>query len=197
MGKLELKSKMSGHQSKLCSSDTALIKMIMQGDRDQYRHLVMRYKDQVFAIISRQVSDRNIAEELTQETFVKAYLNLSRFRGEASFATWISRIAINHASSYFSSRRQAERQITESLDPDKHQVESEDQSSQHESKQLIELFQTALEDLKPKLREVVVLCSLEGKSYQEAAEILQVPVGTVRSRLNKARLLLKEAMPDD
>lgn len=172
-------------------SDEALIGAVLSGDKEQFRPLVTRYKDMVFSMIMRQVGDPALAEEIAQETFLKAYLSLRSFRFEARFSTWLVRIALNQTSSYFASRRFKEKQRTETFDPLLHDSACSAPGAENEEEKLISRLQTALKGLKRKFREVLVLCALEGKSYEEAAQILKVPVGTVRSRLNKARLLLQ------
>ncbi len=171
--------------------DATVISRILAGDRDLFRVLVSAHKDSVFFAIRRQINDHATAEELAQETFVKAYRGLSSFRGDSSFRTWVIRIAINTTHSYFSSKEFKQKSSTEPLDPIKHDRFSA--VPQQESRKL-SLFKEALTTLSPKLRETLVLCGLEGKKYEEAAAVLDVPVGTIRSRLNKARLLVRDAV---
>lgn len=175
------------------SAEFDIVRRVASGDRAEFRHLVARYKDMIFSLALRQVGNRSIAEELAQEVFVKAYLNISRFRFESSFSTWLVRIAINHINSYFASKRYKQARNTESFVPERHDRDCESPETQLQRKERIRLFQAALAQLKPKFREAITLCGLEGKSYEEAARILKIPVGTVRSRLNKARLELKNA----
>lgn len=174
--------------------DLALIKRVLAGDRDRFRDLVEIYQNTIFALVMRQVGKRDVAEDLTQEVFVKAYKALSKFRSEAKFSTWLTRIALNHTNTYFCSKRYREQQRTQSFDPALHDSAAHDRSEHSEEEKRLELFREALAKLKPHLREVLVMCGLEGKSYQETAEILEIPIGTVRSRLNTARLKLKDAL---
>lgn len=171
-------------------SDYALIKLVLKGEKDEFRHLIDRYKEGVFNLFMRQIGNRSIAEELSQETFLKAYLNLKGFRFEASFGTWIYRIALNNSHSYFASRRFRNEMRTRSIE--EVTPGAEPQAHIDQSKAQIDLLRRALGTLKPIYREVVVLCALEGKSYEEVAAVLKIPIGTVRSRLNKGRLLLKK-----
>ena len=177
-------------------TEYSLIKRITAGDKEEFRVVVDEYKDLIFSMIMRQTGDRAVAEELTQETFVKAYVNLKSFRAESKLSTWLTRIALNHTNTYFGSRRFKERQRGESFIPDTHDREdrSDEQDELLRKEEELSKFRAALGTLKPKFREVLVLCSLEGKSYEEVAEIVGVPIGTIRSRLNKARLLLKHAV---
>ena len=173
-----------------------LIRRIQSGEKDEFRHLVQNYKNLVFSMILRQVGDYTLSEELSQEVFIKAYLNLKKFQHKSSFSTWLTRIALNHVSTYFSSKRYKLQKITEAYDYKNHETTTDDSSRENEIKheQQLESFRQAVAKLKNIFRDVIVLCSLEGKSYEEAAGILGVPVGTVRSRLNKARLLIKQSI---
>lgn len=169
----------------------AIIRRILAGEKDLFRELVGHYKNLVYAMIVRQVGDVGCAEDLTQEVFVKAYLNLKKFRYESKFSTWLMRVALNHMNSHFTSKKFKQQKRTESLEP-KHDSPVVEDEQQEERKTLLKNFTEAFSRLKPKFREVISLCGLEGKTYEEAAQLLDVPVGTVRSRLNKARLTLKE-----
>jgi RNA polymerase sigma-70 factor (ECF subfamily) len=171
--------------------DASTISRILAGERDLFRVLVSAHKNSVFSTIRRQIHDHSTAEELAQEVFVKAFRGLSSFRGDSSFRTWVTRIAINTTHSYFSSKEFKQKSSTEALDPIKHDRFSV--IPQQESRKL-SLFKQAISTLSPKLQETLVLCGLEGKKYEEAAAILGVPIGTIRSRLNKARLLVRDAV---
>ena len=175
-------------------SDTATIKAVLSGDTDQYRKLILRHQNRIFSLVNRQVQDVQISEELTHEIFVKAFLNLKKFRYEAKFTTWLTRIALNHVNSYFSSKKFKQQKRTDAFDPSLHDRATATMDNERERKNYLNLFREALSQLRPKLRDVIVLCGLEGRSYEEAAEILSIPIGTVRSRLNTARLNLKNAV---
>jgi RNA polymerase sigma-70 factor (ECF subfamily) len=173
-------------------SDEKLAQLAAKGDREAFRSLVMRYKDYTFSLIRRQVRDESVAEDLTQEVFIKVFRGLASYRGDALFKTWIVRIALNTTNSYFSSRRFKESRTTEQL-PDEHEIlSSYSASTTDETDQRLGLFQQALASLTPKLRDVLVLCALQEKSYEETAHLLSIPVGTVRSRLNSARTTMRE-----
>ena len=170
--------------------DDVIIRHVLQGDRDRFRHLVLRHQSTVLALMMRQVGEKATAEELAQEAFLKAYRNLHLFRFEAKFSTWLTRIALNTMNSYFSSRAYKEKRLTESFRCERHDQPG---GVTADSAADVDEFRRLLAKIPPKLREVLVLCGLEGKSYEEAATFLEIPIGTVRSRLNKARLVLKEA----
>ena len=177
--------------------DEELITRIVDGEKELFRIIIDRYQRLVMSMIGRQVSDNGIVEDLSQEVFVKAFLNLNRFRGDASFSTWLVRIALNHTNSYFRSRSFKEKSKTGELqqvtEPAGHDTPEDIIARERKVKR----FQYALAQLSPVHRDVLTLCALEGKPYEEVAQILSIPVGTVRSRLNKARLLMKELVRSD
>ncbi|MCO6430266.1 MAG: sigma-70 family RNA polymerase sigma factor [Deltaproteobacteria bacterium] len=176
--------------------EAALIRAVQRGSQEEYRVLVMRYKDMVFNLIKRQVGQHHVAEDIAQEVFVRAYFGIKKFRLDSKFSTWLTRIALNQTNSYFSTKRYKQQSRTESFDGKLHEMSDIEKKAETEEEAeknaMLATFREALGCLKPKFRDVLVLCGLEGRSYQEAAEILGVPVGTIRSRLNKARLLVKD-----
>lgn len=179
---------------KLDSSDFAderqIIMRVLKGDKDEFRHLVRAHQDRIYTVIRRQVTSEVIAKELAQEVFIKAYRFLPKFKFESTFSTWIIRIALNTTASYFKSKRYYQAQKTEAIE--NHLNLSEQDCSEEREK--IKQLQQAMSSLKANSRDVLVLCGLESKSYEEAANILQIPVGTVKSRLNTARLELKQIL---
>lgn len=175
-------------------ADDLLVDRILAGELELFRFLVDRHKNLVFAMIMRQISSRETAEELSHEVFVKAYKNLKSFRKEAKFSSWLVRIALNHCSSYFSSKVFKQKLATDELE--NLEIEGNNQSPEDalEHKELTFALQTCLQKLKPLFRDVITICALESRSYDEAAQLFEVPVGTIRSRLNKARLLMRECL---
>ena len=172
------------------TDDHQIVREVISGEVDRFRILVLRHQSLIFSLMLRQTGDRELAEELAQDAFLKAYRHLKLFRFESKFSTWLTRIALNSMNSYFSSRAYKERSKTESFSAEVH---DRSDSASADSKSDVEQFRALIGTLSPKLRDVLVLCCLEGKSYEEAATVLCIPIGTVRSRLNKARLILKEA----
>ncbi len=178
------------HKSEI--SDKQLVEAVLAGKQEEYRYLVLRYQDQVFAMIMRQVGERDVAEDLAQDTFLRAYRGLKQFRNDAKFSTWLIRIALNVCNSYFSSRRYREKQKTVVMENQLNNTTDTTNSDQGYSAEQIERLRVAVQKLSPTLQSVLVICGLEKKSYEEAARILEIPVGTVRSRLNRARERLQQ-----
>lgn len=175
------------------ASEREIITSVIAGNRENFRYLVAAHQQKVFAMIRRQVTDEHLAGDLTQDAFVKAYVNLPSFRFESSFSTWLIRIALNVTHTYFRSRQFKEAQKTMPLDPlfDAGHPDS----AHHEAAASaidIQRLRRVISTLKPIYREVIVLCCLEGKTYDEASSILQIPRGTVCSRMNTAFRLLKD-----
>lgn len=170
--------------------ESELIQRAQQGDTTAFEPLVLRYKDLVFARIYRSVCDRSSAEELSQEVFVKAFRGIRGFRGDCKFSSWLTRIALHAVSTHRSSRgyREALRtepgaqEISHSLDEGAEAVLLQ--------RERVSVLGRCLGELSERLHAVMVLVALNGASYEEAAEAVQVPLGTVRSRLNQARLQL-------
>lgn len=171
--------------------DHEILKRILDGHPEEFATVVEEFQSRIFKVIFRQVGDRGIAEDLTQQVFIKAYQNLDRFRGDAEIGTWLTRIALNETSTYFSSKRYKQMRRTEPLDV----VKEESKESGLEG--LLPQFRTALSQLSPILRDSFILCVIEGYQYNEVAQMLEISIGTVRSRVNAARLKLSELIQED
>ena len=175
--------------------DIELVQAALGGDKEAFGQLVVRYQDRVFNTLVRVLGNREDAGDIVQDAFVQAYVKLDSFRGDARFYTWLYRIAMNLALSH---RRR--RKPTESLDETKTNI-GDEPAAQYPTaaEQLIAreraaLLQQALLKLNVEHRQILALRELEACSYEEIAEILELPVGTVRSRLFRARLQLKEQL---
>lgn len=172
-----------------------LIRDVLGGHRNQFEDLVVRYQGMIFGMIKRQVRDEATARDLSQETFLRAFKGLKGFRFRSTFSTWITRIALNVTHSYFSSRRYKEVQRNVALEPEHiAQAQRPEMVDTGTDPSVIAALQRSIGALKPKFREVIVLCSLEGKTYAETAEILQIPIGTVCSRMNTALSQLRREL---
>lgn len=184
--------------------EAELIEQCRQGVRPAFDALVLRYQDRIFNTVWRICGNRSEAEDLTQEAFVKALQAIDRFDGRSGFYTWLFRIATNLA---LSERRRAARRQTYSLDsagpeddrgglpadqrPGAPGAEPEARACADESHALV---LAALASLDQEHRAVVVLRDMESFGYEEIAEILEVPIGTVKSRLHRARMALREKL---
>ncbi|MBN2559544.1 MAG: sigma-70 family RNA polymerase sigma factor [Phycisphaerae bacterium] len=185
--------------------DAELVEQCRRGDNAAFGRLVVKYQDRVFNTCWRMCGNRADAEDLTQEAFVRALQSIDRFGGRSKFYTWVFRIAVNLV---ISARRMNRRTTTYSLDasydaarhgeshPAGPQLAAGDESpDQHAStREHQALVLDALESLDEEQRAVVILRDLESFAYDEIAEILEVPPGTVKSRLHRARLALRQTL---
>ncbi len=177
------------------TDDTQLVQAALGGDKEAFGCLVERYQDRVFNTLVRVLGSRDDARDIVQDAFVQAFVKLDSFRGDAKFYTWLYRIAMNLALSHRRRRR-----LTESLDATKENVGEEPVAQQPTAAQDLiereraEQLQQALLKLNDGHRQILVLRELEGFSYETLSEILELPVGTVRSRLFRARIQLKEQL---
>jgi RNA polymerase sigma-70 factor (ECF subfamily) len=179
-----------GHKSK---TEREIIESVLAGEQEDFRFLLMTYQNGIFALVMRTVGERDVAEELTQDVFVRAYNGLHHFRFESKFSTWLIRIAINVTNSYFASKSFRDRKRLAPLTSSINQVATDSAESAEILDESLKHLQDCIAKLKPHFREVVMLCGLERKSYEEASLILKIPVGTVGSRMNKAFKILKES----
>lgn len=181
--------------------ENALIQAAKAGDLDAFNRLVLAYQDMVYNQAYRILGVRELAEDVTQEAFISAYRNLWKFRG-GSLKAWLLRIVTNGC--YDELRRQKRRPTTalEPVNDYDEEIESpawmEDSSAlpeeETERAELAEAIQLCLQKLSLEFRTVVVLVDIQGMNYQEAAKVIRVPVGTVKSRLARARKGMRECL---
>jgi RNA polymerase sigma-70 factor, ECF subfamily len=175
------------------SLDAELIDQVRLGDKQAFDVLVQRYQFKILKLVSRYVRDPSEAMDVTQEAFIKAYRAINRFRGESAFYTWLYRIAINTAKNHvvLQSRRLIEMNI-EIIDLDQSlaKVNLKDYSAPENillDDEIEDVISEVIQHLPKELKTAITLRDLEGKSYEEIAGIMDCPVGTVRSRIFRAR----------
>ncbi len=169
--------------------DGELVRRVREGERAAFNQLVLKYRSRVMGIAARMLGDRAEAEDLAQDVFVKAYHSLGDFHGEAQFATWLYRITANSCLNY-RKKRQRERQFKTDL-TDLAPLGSNGASSPHavlERRQLKEQLEKSIRALPEDQRIVLILRDLQGLSYENIAACLGIELGTVRSRLHRARM---------
>jgi len=171
--------------------DRLLIERFLQGDERAFEVLVVKYQRRIAALIERVVRNGAVAEELTQETFIKAYRALPQFRGESRFSTWLHTIARNTALGHLSSAQaQSDRATGFEAQPDDDTGAAGTSPSPEEemvSRQLLETIQRAVAELPGTQRDALLLREVEGLSYAEIAERLKTPLNTVRTWIFRAR----------
>jgi len=173
--------------------DQLLVERVQKGDKKAFDVLVGKYQHKIISLISRYVSDHSEAMDVAQEAFIKAYRALPRFRGDSAFYTWLYRIAINTAKNHLValSRRPPQSDVDAS-DAEHYTVDTrlKDRGSpEHEllREEIENTIHQAISDLPDDLRVAITLREMEGMSYEEIATTMDCPIGTVRSRIFRAR----------
>lgn len=175
------------------SSDTKLVKRVQRGDRGAFDLLVLKYQHKIVNLVMRYVRDPELALDITQEAFIKAYRALPRFRGDSAFYTWMYRIAANTAKNHLAAQRRRPMNVELDLqDPDQYDLhaklkETDTPEAIALSNEMKESLERAIAALPEDLRTAIILRELEGMSYEEIAQTMECPVGTVRSRIFRAR----------
>lgn len=175
------------------NSDAALVKRVQQGDRKAFDLLVLKYQHKITKLIMRYVRDPSEALDVAQDAFLKAYRAMPRFRGDSAFYTWMYRIAINTAKNHLvaAKRRPVDFEIDiqddEPFDASHLLKDGDTPEGLVLSEEINQTVQQAIADLPPDLRTAIVLREMEGMSYEEIAQTMECPVGTVRSRIFRAR----------
>lgn len=181
----------------MADDDPTLIRRTLRGDRMAFGDLVSRYQDRLYHVVFRLVAHAEDARDVVQEAFINAYESLDRFQGDSQFYTWLYRIAVNAAISHQRKRRE-----TVSLEQGGRASIPEpfDESFDHRPGDAIEraeverLLHDGLQQLSEDFRTVLVLRDLDGQKYEQIAEVLNLPIGTVRSRIHRARLELRSIL---
>jgi len=175
------------------ASDLALVRRVQQGDRSAFDLLVVKYQHRILKLILRYVRDSSEALDVAQEAFLKAYRAIRSFRGDSAFYTWLYRIAINTAKNHVvaASRRPAhyDLDLQESEGSEVFAKLKDIDTPEHLtlSEELRGTIDKAIRDLPEDLRTAILLREIEGMSYEEIAQTMECPVGTVRSRIFRAR----------
>jgi len=173
-------------------TDKQLVERVQRGDKRAYDLLVLKYQHKIVGLVGRYLRDQDEVQDVTQEAFIKAYRALPRFRGDSAFYTWLYRIAINTAKNHLvsRSRRPPDTDVDVDMEEGMHQESLSDAVNPENSlatDQLEAVVYKAIDDLAEDLKVAVTLREFEGLSYEEIAEVMDCPVGTVRSRIFRAR----------
>ena len=181
--------------------DQVLVERAQQGDKQAFSLLVTKYQRKLARLLSRLIRDPAEVEDVTQEAFIKAYRALPGFRGESAFYTWLYRIGVNTAKNYLVSQGRRAPTATEYDSEDAESFEEGDQLRDINtpelmllSKQIGETVNGAMEALPDELKTAIMLREIEGLSYEEIAKIMECPIGTVRSRIFRAREAVAEKL---
>ncbi|MBV1906878.1 MAG: RNA polymerase sigma factor RpoE [Pseudomonadales bacterium] len=174
-------------------TDQELVRRVQKGDKQAFDLLFSRYQYKIAALVSRFIRDAHEVEDVTQEAFIKAYRALPRFRGDSAFYTWLYRIAINTAKNYLVSRNRRppatdiDAEEAEFMDGGESLRQVENPQNELARDELARVINQAIRELPADLRTAVTLREFEGLSYEQISEVMECPVGTVRSRIFRAR----------
>ena len=175
-------------------AEADLVARCRQGDEQAFRELVDRYKDVVFRLIARSAADRSRVEDLAQDVFLKIHRGLPYFRGEAKLTTWIYRIVLNLLSQE-GDRRRAAREVALDADVPAHQPRSHDRTAS--DLELRDRLEKAMARLPANYRLLVASHYLDEVKYEDLAEALEIPVGTVKTHLHRAKKQLRALLETD
>lgn len=182
--------------------DDKLVAAAVEGDENAYAQLVDKYQRALFFHIAKMVRDREQIEDLVQESFMKAFGNLKSYNTDYAFSTWLYRIATNHSIDYLRKRKLQTLSIDDSRKTKDGELEMQlpDESSVTDReiirKQRQNIIYKAIDDLPEKYREVIRMRHMEEKSYQEIADLLDLPLGTVKAHIFRAREMLYKSLKD-
>jgi RNA polymerase sigma-70 factor (ECF subfamily) len=174
--------------------DAALVARVQQGDKKAFDLLVLKYQRKIIRLLSRMIRDQNEIEDVAQEAFIKAYKALPQFRGDSAFYTWLYRIAINTARNWLSqnSRRPSSPNMNvsendETFNEIDNLTDTHTPEAEMVSREIAASVNQTIESLPEELRQAIVLREIDGMSYEDIALAMNCPIGTVRSRIFRAR----------
>ena len=187
------------------TAEDQFLERLRRGDATAFERLVTEHSGDVYALIYRLTSDAEEARDLTQETFLRAFQSISRFRGDANLKTWLYRIAVNQARNRWRWWRRRKRDVTVSLDATDDRREQPlcatlrnedavDPEQETLAREREDQLREALLGLRPSYRAPVILRDVEGFSYEEIANTLQISIGTVKSRISRGRLEMRRKL---
>lgn len=183
--------------------ESDLIKRCKNGDREAFNELFAQHESKVINIAYGMLSDRDDAYDAAQEVFIKIYKNISSFKENSSLSTWIYRITSNTCNDFLRKRQRSAGTVSihASLDEEGREIElrdtaplPEEYAEHNEAQRAVRI---AISELSDEYREIITLCDVEDMSYEKIADILKCPVGTVKSRLNRARKALKKKLSEN
>lgn len=183
-------------------TDNEIISRCREGDREAFEKLMETYQNRVFNIAYGMLSDYEEASDASQEIFIKVYKSISSFKGQSSFTTWLYVICRNVCNDMLRKRQRRGVQVSIYSDDDEKSVEREIESDAPTPEEQLEInecqvaVKEAINSLKPEYKEILLYADMQQLSYEEVSKILRCPVGTVRSRLNRARGALRKKLSD-
>ena len=175
-------------------ADALLVERVQRGDKHAFELLVLKYQRKIMRLLSRLIHDPAEAEDVAQDAFIKAYRAIPQFRGESAFYTWLYRIAVNTAKNHLMAKRRRpsgsghyENDEGETFDETDNLTDINTPEAAYASREIADTVNQAIDALPEELRTAIVLREIEGLSYEEIAQSMGCPIGTVRSRIFRAR----------
>ena len=191
---------MSGCPKSSEQQDQDLVLRVQCGDKAAFDVLVIKYQHRIVQLVKRYVKDHSEAQDIAQDTFLKAYRSIASFRGDAAFYTWLYRIAINTAKNGLisQSRRRCHYQVdiqeVEACENIHELQHCETPETQLLNEEILATIKRTIDELPQEMRVAIMLCEFNGLSYEEIAQTMDCPVGTVRSRIFRAREAIDEVL---
>ncbi len=174
--------------------DAELVARVQNGDKKAFDLLVLKYQRKIMRLLSRMIRDPAETEDVAQEAFIKAYRALPQFRGDSAFYTWLYRIAINTARNWLATNKRRpntssllENEEGETFNESDNLTDNSTPESELASREIAQTVNKAIEDLPEELRNAIVMREIDGLSYDDIAQSMDCPIGTVRSRIFRAR----------
>jgi RNA polymerase sigma-70 factor, ECF subfamily len=184
---------LNGYPKNSEQQDQELVLRVQRGDKAAFDFLVIKYQHKIIQLVNRYVKDLGEAQDLAQEAFIKAYRAIGGFRGESAFYTWLYRIAINTAKNDLVSR--SRRHVDYQIDLQEAEIyenapqlqDMETPETQLLNQEILATIKKTIDGLPEEMRVAIMLCEFDGLSYEEIAQVMDCPIGTVRSRIFRAR----------
>lgn len=179
-----------------------LIERAKSGDVESFETLIRNHQSYAYNIAYRMIGNEEDAKDAAQEALIKVFKNISAFKGDSAFSTWLYRIVMNTCKDLLRKRKPNEISMDKGYETDEGEVHLEiedntnDPVSKYEQKEVRVTIKSALDELPENYKSVVILREIQGMSYDEISEIEDIPVGTVRSRINRGRKILREILKD-
>lgn len=181
------------------ADEISIIKQVLGGDADAFEHIVKKYEKKVYNLALRYLKNRDDALDLSQEVFIQVYNNLAQFRGDSQFSTWIYRVTYNKCVDMLRKTQKLRRNVVMSTD-DENFFETRDCRASieedYEGRETLVTVMKIIDTLPSEQRDVVILRYIKDLSYSQIADVLEIAEGTVKSRINRARLKIKEQLKE-
>ena len=181
------------------ADEISIIKQVLGGDADAFEHIVKKYEKKVYNLALRYLKNRDDALDLSQEVFIQVYNNLAQFRGDSQFSTWIYRVTYNKCVDMLRKTQKLRRNVVMSTD-DENFFETRDCRASieedYEGRETLVTVMKIIDTLPSEQRDVVILRYIKDLSYSQIADVLEIAEGTVKSRLTRARLKIKEQLKE-